>query len=503
MMLNTIIVFANTIINIVLGLVEIRLFLAKYGSGINGLIQTGNQVLNYMALLESGLCSAYMFYMYKSVAAKNNYELSSLYKGFRLNIQKIVKYMVIAAIAICLIYPLLLKDKDFSYFTVFSIFVLLAAKMIIPYQLSLVSKQMIILKEKKYLVELISGITTAAMYAIEIVIILLTDWPVQVLLLSCIFVLLVSGVIIRVLMNRYYKGIINHNVEANNSPNKMSKDVMVHTLSGLVFGSTDNIILSIFSSLKNVTIYSNYSLISSHAISLSNKLVDGATASLGIKIAHNDKDSYIIFRELFCGVMFLSVLVTATYISMINDFITLWVGEEYCVNNINILLFGGILLCGLVLPCLQALVSASGKFKESKRYIVAQAVANLVITIALVPFLGITGALIGTLAARIFITVPFNYRTVYKDVFSTEKPRWIELVIAPFLVIGICGLSNFIVNPLMSHLNLTHALLSFVVKTLFIALVGFIVSFIYYFFFGYGFKKLLLRLIPWNHSRKN
>lgn len=495
MMLNTVVVFLSTIINIILGLVEIKLFLAHYGSSINGLIQTGNQILNYMALLESGLCSAYMFYMYKAVANKNNAELSSLYKGFKINIQKVVIYMVIAATAICAVYPLLLKEKEYSYFTVFSIFALLALKMILPYQVSLVPKQMIILNEQKYKVELITGITTAVMYALEIILILFTDLPVQALLATCVIILLVSGMVFKIIMNRLYSGKIDNSVPPNTKPNKMSRDVMVHTLSGLVFGSTDNIILSIFSTLNNVTIYSNYTLLSSHAVSLSNKIVDGATASLGIKIAHNDKNSYNIFQELFSGVLFVSVFVASTYVLMINDFISLWVGKEYCVSTLNVALFGGILLCGLVLPCLQSLVGAGGKFKESKRYIVAQAIMNLVLTIALVPFFGITGALIGTLSARVMITVPFNYRTLYKYVFPERKPHWSELITAPLLIFAICMISCFILDKLVWLSYINNIYLLFIVKTVFVATIGFIISFTFYYLFGIGFKPLLRRLL--------
>lgn len=495
MMLNTIIVFFSTIINILLGLIEIKLFLSHYGTSINGLMQTGNQILNYMALLESGLCSAYMFYMYKAVAKKNTTELSCLYKGFKESIQRMVRYMYVVAIIMCLIYPLLIKEKYFSYFTVFSIFILLAIKMIIPYRISIVPKQMIILNERKYIVEFVSGFTVAITYVIEIAMILWMALPVQILISMCIIILILSGVVFRVLMERIYNNVLQNDVTPNTQPNKMSKDVMVHTLSGLVFGSTDSIVLSLFSTLNNVTIYSNYTLLSSHAVSLSNKLVDGATASLGIKIAQKDNNSYNVFRELFSLVLFISVFVTSSYILMINDFISLWVGSEYCVNILNTWIFGGILLCGLVLPCLQSLVSASGKFKESKWYIVSQAALNLFLTIALVPFFGITGALIGTISARVFITVPFNYRTIYKDIFPEKKACWIELITAPVIVILICLISSILEKEILYTFAIKSTILYFVIKTLFVTIIGIIISFSFYYYFGYGFKDFLIRLV--------
>lgn len=492
--INSTVVAISTIVNLVLGLVEIRLFLFHYGSSINGLIQTGNQMLNYMALLEGGMCASYMFYMYKAVAREDVLELSSLYKGFKASVHRIVRYMLVVATIICVGYPLLLMKEKFSYFTILSILALLAIKMIIPYQISLVPKQMIILSEQKYKVEMITGISNASIYLSEILVILLLDVSVQILLIICIAISLLTGGVFLLTMKRLYSNKLLTNVQADVSPNKMSKDVMVHTISGLVFGSTDNTILAIFSSLNNVTIYSNYALLSSHAVSLCNKLVDGATASLGIKIARQDKNSYSVFRELFSGVLFISVFVTSTYIIMINDFISIWVGTKYCVNMINTILFGAILFCGLLLPSLQSLVGASGKFHESKWYIIAQAVLNLLLTIILVPFWGITGALIGTITARVFITVPFNYRTVYESIFKEERANWSELLVAPCLVVAICIMSSGI-NSILSGIIVTNNMyFDFLSKTAIVTIVGIAISFGYYYFWGNGFRELLKRL---------
>ena len=58
--LNGIIVSSTTILCAVLGMVEVSLFIKCYGADINGLIQTGNQVLNYIVLIEAGLSAAFL-----------------------------------------------------------------------------------------------------------------------------------------------------------------------------------------------------------------------------------------------------------------------------------------------------------------------------------------------------------------------------------------------------------------------------------------------------------
>ena len=51
MLLNAIVVLGTTILNIVLGMIQVRAMLLRYGSTINGLLQTSNQLAGYVSLL--------------------------------------------------------------------------------------------------------------------------------------------------------------------------------------------------------------------------------------------------------------------------------------------------------------------------------------------------------------------------------------------------------------------------------------------------------------------
>lgn len=493
--LNAIVVSATTVVNMVLSFVETRMFLQYYGTEINGLIQSGNQILNYIILFEGGLCSAYMYHMYQSIAESNRVSLSSYYAGFKKSIQQVVLRMLGVAILISAIYPLVIKKGNLSYIFVFSVFSLLAAKVIIPYQVTLVPKQMIILKEKKYVSELISGVTTAVIYVAEILVLKHTHFPVQILLLLCVLISFSSGMVYQLLMKRFYKDEISGAVHPNYTPNKMSKDVMAHTISGLIFGSTDNVILSILASLNEVTIYSNYMMLIRNSGALINKLLDGATATLGIKIARNDTNSYEIFKELLSSAMFLGTIITSSYVVLINDFIRLWVGKEYCVGYIDIVLFAIILFCNIILAALQPLVSAGGKFKESKRFTIIQAIANLIITIILVPFCGLTGALLGTALARVFISVPCNYRIINKYIFPEKQLSWNDIICTSMITIALSVFGVFINNRFLDGLYQNLNWIVFFAKASAIILSILLVSFVFFYLIDGSFKKLVNRIL--------
>lgn len=468
MLKNAVVVFVTTVLNIILGLIETRVFLAKYGADINGLIQSGNQLTQYLALIEGGICSAYMYNMYQAIAKHDKAGLSAFYNGFRRSIARIVEIMFVVATIVSLVYPLLLGREKIGYLTMTSVFLLLFSRAIMPYWITLVPKQMIILREQKYKAELIAGLTNSAVFWVEIIIALYTDFSIQSLLFLCVCVSFTSGIIYRVTMKKLYCNELDLSANPNFEPRGMSKDIIPHTISGLIFNSTDSVVLSVFASLRDVTIYSNYSMLIRYAGSVSDKLTDGATATLGIKIARKDKDAFGIFKKIFILVSFFTVFVASAYMLLINDFITLWVGKQYCVNSVDVCLFAVVLYCNMLLPSMQALVSASGLFKESKGFIMFQAAVNLILTLILTPQFGITGALIGTVVARIFITVPLNYRMVYKYVFNRENTEWGKLTIPPLITI----LLVFFLSKMIAYINLTETLTIsfFIIKTLVVSL---------------------------------
>lgn len=495
--LNGVIVTFTTLLNAILGMVEVSLFLKYYGSTVNGLIQTGNQVLNYVALIEAGLSAAFLYKMYKPMADNDYRSLSGLYVGFRKSMSHVVNMMLLVSIIVSGIYPLLIKSSNLGYFNMLSIFILLSFKVILPYKVTMVPKYMIVLKEQKYKAEFISGFSRAGTYMAEILLLVIAsrlkfDMPIQLLLLCTVGISLLTGIWFEFSMRKLYGNSINNNAEPNITPNKMSKDILVHNISRMVFSSTDNIIISTLGTLDAVTIYSSYNMIVGQVTELAQKFMDGATASMGIKIAHHDDNSYNVYREMISGSLWLGGILCTVFAIMINDFIDLWIGSQYCVSEFNTLLFAMVLYCGIILPCVQVARNACGLYKESRNFTVLQAALNLGITIALVPNLGITGALLGTVIARIAITIPCNYYLVDKMVFTGRKSRWIELIFG-YMWLIVLSLLGIQITGMIPHFGLPRIAV-FLIKTVLSTIGAVLLYTVYYWVINSGFREFIRRI---------
>lgn len=496
-MLNGIIVTFTTLLNAVFGMIEVSVFLKYYGATVNGLIQTGNQILNYLALIEAGLSAAYLYKMYKPMADNDYKTLSEYYTGFKKNMTKTVNLMLIAAVVVSAIYPFFLKNERLGYINVLSIFILMSLKVILPYKVTMVPKYMLIVHEQKYKAEFISGLCRSVTYLTEMLIIVIVndcsiDMPVQVILFCDVLIAYITGILFDISMKKIYGEKLNPKAKPNSAPNKMSKDILVHNISSMVFSSTDNVIISTMGSLEEVTVYSSYNMVVGQVIELAQKFMDGITASLGIKIAHHDKNSYDVYREMMAGSFWLAGIIGTVFIAMMNSFVELWIGKRYCVSLIDLFLFGLVLYCGIILPCIQTARNACGLYKESKKFTAIQAVMNLVITIVLVPSTGITGALLGTVIARITITVPCNYNLVNKKVFPENNSHWIELILSYvlylFMAYGIYNFVRFI--PTFR----APKIIIFLTDTGIVMLISMFVYSIYYWIINTGFREFIFRL---------
>ncbi len=454
MIKNMLITVGFSVLNFILGIYEVRLFLNAYGDVINGLIQTGNQALSYIALFESGICAAFLYHLYKPIGENNYNRVSSLYKGFKRSMLRVTYMMMVAAIGICAIMPLIIRDKTIPYVQSFAILSLISVRFIAPYAVSLAPKYMLIAREKKYKAEIIDGLKQSLVYAFDIIVLLIWNPSIYVLLAINAIIVVGIGFLSQVLMNREYWGMIYREVEPDFTPTKMSKDLLAHNISGLAFNSSANIVLASLSpSLMSATIYSSYNKLISNIVSMGQKIVEGANASVGVKISRNDSNVYCVFREIVSCSQFFSSVIVITLIVCINSFIELWIGAEYTVDLFCVVMFCLVIYEEIMQRSYFVARNAKGLFKESRNFTIIQAAVNIVISLALTPSLGVAGVLIGIMVGRFFISIPCNYRLVYQKVFQDERARWWELVTSPLLIIVVGLVFNLLADTLTVGLS--------------------------------------------------
>ena len=96
----------SQIVTIALGIVIPRLFLASYGSEMNGLLNSISQVYVYMSLLEAGVGAATMQALYKPLGLSDRDAINGIISATSHYYNRIGIVYLICVVALSLVYPM-------------------------------------------------------------------------------------------------------------------------------------------------------------------------------------------------------------------------------------------------------------------------------------------------------------------------------------------------------------------------------------------------------------
>lgn len=453
--LNLIVGILSQGITLTLGIVIPKIYVDNLGSEVNGLMTTVTQIFAYVALLEAGIGNTTLQALYKPLAQKKRGDINSILAATDYYYKRTSILYFLAVIVLALLYPFTV-DSNISKGVISLVILLTGIPGIINFLFQGKYKVLLQAEGKLYFVNIVTTMITILTNIARIVLVLLGFSIVAVQLSYCvlqIFQMLIYTIYIR----KKYKW-LNLSAKRNMKALSQKNSVLVHQISGLIFSNTDNLVLSFFCGFNIVSVYSIYSLISGTISTLINTLNDSFVYKLGYvynKSFDQFEKTYDLM-ECVIGTAAFS-LFTVLYLLM-TPFISIYMkGAD--INYIDeklVLLFViyQILNVGRKVP--QNVINVAGHFEKTKNRALLEAGINLVLTLVLVPFWGIYGALIGTIAALLYRT---NDIIIYANKQILKRPpvktylRWganiillilLSVVIKPHMT-GIDSYSDFII----------------------------------------------------------
>ena len=440
-LLNAISTFFAQITMIIGGFIIPKIILDVFGSDVNGLVSSLNQFLSYITLVEGGVTGVIMAKLYSPLAKHNDEKISAILVSSKKFFERIGYIFVIYTLVLAIVYPLVLKT-GFSFLYVLSLTIILSIYYIIQYMLSLSYRTLLVADKKIYIV----SFTQAFIRVLEIALAFLAIkiYP-EIHLLKFItgIVFIIQPIVYIVYVKKNYQ--INKRVKADNSLIRGRWDGFAINTAAFIHNSTDIAVLTIFTNLATVSIYGVYSLVTNGLKSIVNSLVSSLNPTLGHAYAKKDYArlrqnldmyEYIVFMLVFF-IFGVTVLLITPFVIIYTNGLT---DADYYQPLFGILLVISEALYLLKFPHLNLAYSAD-KFKEISKPAFIEAGLNIVISIVLVPFLGIIGVVIGTIIAML-------YRMVFHVYYTTRLiPGWRQwffykklliFVVVSVIGIGIC-----------------------------------------------------------------
>lgn len=389
-----------TILQIVLLIINLilpHMIIKTYGSNVNGLINSITQFLGYIALLETGIGGVISALLYKALANNNEEEISKIIISTQSFFRKICVVLIIYIIGLCIFFPLFSKDEFKSAYTI-SLLCIIGISSFIQYYFGLTNQLLIKADQKGYIVN-ISKIITYIVSTIVMVVCIKFRCSIQLVKLIGTIILALSPLSYYIYVRKKYN--IKYNLKKDDNILKQRWDGFAHQIASFIHTNTDIALLTIFSTMSEVSVYSVYLLITNGLRSFITILSNSLCSTFGNIYAKKEFDKlekqFQIFDYLNIIVITFAFTIAAVSITPFIKIYTKGVTDA----NYNRLIFGFIMVLSEAFYCLRCsysnIIFVVGDFKQTKWHAYLEGILNIVVSLFLIKPFGIIGIAIGTL----------------------------------------------------------------------------------------------------------
>lgn len=402
------------IITIISGFVVPKIILIYFGSSVNGLVSSINQFLSYITLVEGGVTGVIAANMYRPLVNKDYASLSSIVVTAKKFFNKVGTIFVGYAIILSFAYPLF-TYTSFDYLYVLALVLVLSISLSVQYMFSLTLKTLLIADKRAYIV----NYTQILICVSNLVLVYIS-----VLIYPSIHILkLITGglyVLQPVIFGQYVKRHYDICWKSQSDNNLISErwNGFAINIAAFIHNCTDVTLLTLFSTLEMVSIYSVYSLVTTGLKQLINAVTSGINSTLGQAYAIGNARELNKKIDLYEYIIFVLVGFSFTMAGLlITPFVMIYINGVTDANYYNQPLFGVMIVISEAIYLIKYphlnLAYAANKFKEITIPAYIEAIINIVISIILIKPYGLIGVSIGTIAAM-------TYRMVF-HVYYTSK----------------------------------------------------------------------------------
>lgn len=438
--LNLVVGILGQGITLLLGILVPRFILKGYGSEINGLLSSVTNIYSYIAIVEAGVAAAACQALYKAIANENQNKINEILSATHIFYKRTGWIYTAFILLFTLIYPLLITT-DIPYFTVVLVVLFNGIGNVVNYFFH--GKYMLLLKaDGKQYIRTGIEVTLVVIRQCSKIVLIACGCDVVFVQLAAMLASFLQMLFVSWYINKNYKW-IDLKAKPDFSALANSKHVLAHEINYMITGNIDTLLLTIFTTLKTVSVYSVYAML----FGMIAKVLRTIKDSLEFKIAnvfHNDMEQ---FNKLFQAYEVYYIAFAFSLFTIANRFVlpflelyTDGVADADYLNAYLPYLFVAINLVETLRYPSDALVYITGHFQQTKASAWIETAINLSGSVILIQFVGIYGVLLGTV-------ISLAYRAVYLITYVNRKIIG-RTVRDTYRCFGLCVLLYILINSL-------------------------------------------------------
>lgn len=397
--------------------------------GLNSLFTSILQVLN---LAELGVGSAMVFSMYKPIADDDEIKICALMGLYRHYYRIIGGVVLVGGLVVVPFLPNLISGDVPNDINVYVLYLMNLCATVLTYWLFAYRNSIFQAYQRTDVVSKVTLITDTMKYLIQIAVLALFH-NYYYYVLAILFSQVVNNILIAFLSKKIYP---QYSPKGKLEKGEISAirqrifDLFTAKLGGTILNSADTIVISAFLGLRILAIYQNYYYIISALMGIVSIIFASVVAGSGNSYVSETKEkNFEDFRKITFITYWVVGFAICGLICVCQLFMNLWVGDDLMLGGEYVFLlsiyFWGIITIQLV----GVYKDAAGIWHEDRFRPLISGLANLVLNLILVNFIGLYGIVVSTIISVMLISVPWIIKNVFTYIFPGKFSIYIKDVI--------------------------------------------------------------------------
>lgn len=407
---------AVTIFNLIYNQYLIRI----YGSTINGLISTLTQFVSLFAIIEGGFTTAAVVATYSPIVKKEFDKLNDILYTVKMTYYKLGGLITLGVLIAGSIYIKFI-DSPFSYLQTYTMLIISVTA--VASSMCLLSKHSILLQgdNKEYILVACSLLAKTLTWILSMVLIVNGVHVIWVYSVNVLNVL-VNVAFVQVYERKHfpyatYKGKFDKNLI------KGTGDVLFQKIANTIFTSTDLVLISLCISLASASVYNLYYQIYRAILTFLSSAAQAPFNSFGQLASDTNGhkrmiDTFNLYQHLILVMSTIMLTITGVLIIPFVQIYTVGVRDVNYVNEGLAVLFFLQIFMQIINRPFGTILNATGNFRIQNIQCAVAAALNLIVSVVLIPLIGIHSIVLGSVVGTGVILVANicqAYRWVVKE----------------------------------------------------------------------------------------
>ena len=271
---------------LICGFILPRLFLQHFGSEVNGLVNSIAQFLSVISFLELGVGAVVESSLYKPLAEKDNQQISKVMVSANKFFQRLAQILIVYVLVLMLVYPLI-ANQSFGYLYTATLIAAISISSFAQYYFGIVNSLLLNADQRGY-IQYNAQTITVVLNTVVCVFMIKLGGSVQLVKLTTSLIYLARPLALRIYVNRRYQ--IDWKIQYDGEPIQQKWNGVAQHIAAVVLDGTDTIVLTLLSTLSNVSIYSVYFMVIKGVKTLFLSMTNGIQSLLGELWARQELD---------------------------------------------------------------------------------------------------------------------------------------------------------------------------------------------------------------------